>query len=168
MDASQRSARPTRETREPGERADDRQARIDQLLEWQAWQQRLFEAIRAVNDESSSQRGAAFFDTLTARLTTVLGADFAFVGQLGLDATSMDILSVFGDGKRAKPFSYSLAGTPCAQVIANRVYAHSKDVVRLFPEDTLPAKWQPFVRINAAYGEGVNAVDALVTAYTAG
>jgi PAS domain S-box-containing protein len=140
MDASQRSARPTRETREPGERADDRQARIDQLLEWQAWQQRLFEAIRAVNDESSSQRGAAFFDTLTARLTTVLGADFAFVGQLGLDATSMDILSVFGDGKRAKPFSYSLAGTPCAQVIANRVYAHSKDVVRLFPEDTLLAE----------------------------
>jgi len=41
-------------------------------------------------------------------------------------------------------------------------------VEAIFPEDTLPAKWQPFVRINAAYGEGVNAVDALVTAYTAG
>jgi PAS domain S-box-containing protein len=118
----------------------DLQARIDQLLESQAWQQRLFEAIRAVNDESSSQRGAAFFDALTAHLTMVLGADFAFVGRLGLDGASMDIVSVFGDGRRAKPFSYSLAGTPCAQVIANRVYAHSKDVVRLFPEDTLLAE----------------------------
>jgi len=77
---------------------------------------------------------------LTARLAVVLGADVAFVGQLGLDGASMDIVSVFGDGKRAKPFSYSLAGTPCAQVIANRVYAHSKDVVRLFPEDTLLAE----------------------------
>jgi len=70
-------------------------------------------------DESLSQRGAAFFDTLTARLASVLGADVAFVGQLGLDGTSIDIVSVFGDGKRAKPFSYCLAGTPCAQVIAN-------------------------------------------------
>ncbi|MGB8296363.1 MAG: ATP-binding protein [Polyangia bacterium] len=125
---------------DPGEDQDLRQARIDQLLEWQAWQQRLFEAIRTVNDESSSQRGAAFFDALTARLATVLGADVAFVGQLGLDGASMDIVSVFGDGKRAEPFSYSLAGTPCAQVIANRVYAHSRDVVRLFPEDTLLAE----------------------------
>jgi len=140
MDASQRSVRPTRERSEPGGSTGELEARIAQLLESQAWQQRLFEAIRLVNDESSSQRGAAFFDTLTARLARVLGADFAFVGQLGLDGTSMDIVSVFGDGKRATPFSYSLAGTPCAQVIANRVYAHSKDVVRLFPEDTLLAE----------------------------
>jgi hypothetical protein len=120
MDMRQRSSRVSGD---PGEHQDPRQARIDQLLEWQAWQQRLFEAIRTVNDESSSQRGAVFFDALTARLATVLGADVAFVGQLGLDGTSMDIVSVFGDGKRAQPFSYSLAGTPCAQVIANRVTA---------------------------------------------
>jgi PAS domain S-box-containing protein len=137
MDMRQRSSRASGD---PGEHQDPRQARIDQLLEWQAWQQRLFDAIRTVNDESSSQRGAVFFDALTARLATVLGADVAFVGQLGLDGTSMDIVSVFGDGKRAQPFSYSLAGTPCAQVIANRVYAHSRDVVRLFPEDTLLAE----------------------------
>ena len=137
MDMRQRSSRVSGD---PGEHQDPRQARIDQLLEWQAWQQRLYEAIRTVNDESSSQRGAVFFDALTARLATVLGADVAFVGQLGLDGTSMDIVSVFGDGKRAQPFSYSLAGTPCAQVIANRVYAHSRDVVRLFPEDTLLAE----------------------------
>jgi len=137
MDMRQRSSRVSGD---PGEHADERQARIDQLLEWQAWHQRLFEAIRTVNDESSSQRGAAFFDALTAHLATVLGADVAFVGQLGLDGASMDIVSVFGDGKRAKPFSYSLAGTPCAQVIANRQYAHSRDVVRLFPEDTLLAE----------------------------
>jgi len=137
MDMRQRSSRMSGD---PGEYQDPRQARIDQLLEWQAWQQRLFEAIRTVNDESSSQRGAAFFDALTARLATVLGADVAFVGQLSLDGANMDIVSVFGDGKRAQPFSYSLAGTPCAQVIANRVYAHSRDVVRLFPEDTLLAE----------------------------
>jgi ferredoxin len=36
-------------------------------------------------------------------------------------------------------------------------------VEAIFPEDSLPAKWQAFVRINAAYGQGVDAVDALVT-----
>ena len=133
MDTIQRSVRPAREPDDPREAA-------DHLPQRQARQQRLFDAIRVVNDESSSQRGAAFFDTLTARLAAVLGADVAFVGQLGLDGASMDIVSVFGDGKRATPFSYCLAGTPCAQVIANRVYAHSKDVVRLFPEDTLLAE----------------------------
>ncbi|MHB8060128.1 MAG: 4Fe-4S dicluster domain-containing protein [Gaiellaceae bacterium] len=38
-------------------------------------------------------------------------------------------------------------------------------VEAIFPEDALPAKWQAFVSINAAYGRGVDAVDALVTAY---
>jgi CheY-like chemotaxis protein len=133
MDTIQRSVRPAREP-------DDAREAADEFPQRQARQQRLFDAIRVVNDESSSQRGAAFFDTLTARLAAVLGADVAFVGQLGLDGASMDIVSVFGDGKRATPFSYCLAGTPCAQVIANRVYAHSKDVVRLFPEDTLLAE----------------------------
>jgi len=39
-------------------------------------------------------------------------------------------------------------------------------VEAIFPEDALPAKWQAFVRINAAYGQGVDAVDALVTTYS--
>jgi NAD-dependent dihydropyrimidine dehydrogenase PreA subunit len=39
-------------------------------------------------------------------------------------------------------------------------------VEAIFPEDALPAKWQAFVAINAAYGQGVDAVDTLVTAYS--
>ncbi len=136
MDTLQTCVRPD----DPRDSANARTDGVGQVPQRQARQQRLFDAIRVVNDESLSQRGAAFFDTLTARLASVLGADVAFVGQLGLDGTSIDIVSVFGDGKRAKPFSYCLAGTPCAQVIANRVHAHSKDVVRLFPEDTLLAE----------------------------
>ena len=39
-------------------------------------------------------------------------------------------------------------------------------VEAIFPEDALPEKWQEFVLINAAYGQGVAAVDSLVAAYT--
>ena len=38
-------------------------------------------------------------------------------------------------------------------------------VEAIFPEDALPDKWQPFVKINYAYGEGAEVVDQLVTEY---
>jgi NAD-dependent dihydropyrimidine dehydrogenase PreA subunit len=38
-------------------------------------------------------------------------------------------------------------------------------VEAIFPEDALPDKWEPFVKINYAYGEGMAAVDQLTDAY---
>jgi NAD-dependent dihydropyrimidine dehydrogenase PreA subunit len=35
-------------------------------------------------------------------------------------------------------------------------------VEAIFPEDALPEKWRPFVRINYAYGDGLTRVDELV------
>ena len=38
-------------------------------------------------------------------------------------------------------------------------------VEAIFPEDALPEKWQAFVRINYAYGEGMDVVDKLTDDY---
>ena len=38
-------------------------------------------------------------------------------------------------------------------------------VEAIFPEDALPDKWQPFVKINYAYGEGFDVVNQLTDAY---
>ena len=38
-------------------------------------------------------------------------------------------------------------------------------VEAIFPEDALPDKWEPFVRINYAYGEGMETVNQLVDTY---
>src|SRR5262249_17115836 len=38
-------------------------------------------------------------------------------------------------------------------------------VEAIFPEDALPEKWEPFVKINYAYGDGADAVNPLVDAY---
>jgi ferredoxin len=35
-------------------------------------------------------------------------------------------------------------------------------VEAIFPEDALPDKWEPFVRINYAYGDGIDVVNKLV------
>ena len=41
-------------------------------------------------------------------------------------------------------------------------------VEAIYPEDALPAKWQTFTAINAAWGEGPTVVDRLVEAHLAG
>jgi len=38
-------------------------------------------------------------------------------------------------------------------------------VEAIFPEDALPDKWEPFVRINYAFPEGATVIDQLVDAY---
>ena len=38
-------------------------------------------------------------------------------------------------------------------------------VEAIFPEDALPDKWEPFVKINYAYSEGPPAVNPLVQSY---
>jgi ferredoxin len=39
------------------------------------------------------------------------------------------------------------------------------DCGAIFPEDALPDKWEPFVKINYAYGEGPDVVNNLVDEY---
>ena len=56
--------------------------------------------------------------------------------------------------------------------LAGGVYTHNCGacepecpVEAIFPEDALPDKWEPFVRINYAYGEGMDVVNRLVEEY---
>jgi NAD-dependent dihydropyrimidine dehydrogenase PreA subunit len=56
--------------------------------------------------------------------------------------------------------------------LAGGVYTHNCGacepecpVEAIFPEDALPEKWEPFVKINYAYGEGMAVVDELTDAY---
>jgi len=140
MDASQRFARQARDTRESAERAGDLHARIDQLLEWQAWQSACSRRSVQSNDESSSQRGTAFFDTLTARLAVVLGADRGLswanwvwtvpawtLSQSSVTQARQAVL-VFPGRNPLRPGDRE----PCVRT--------QQDVVRLFPEDTLLAE----------------------------
>jgi NAD-dependent dihydropyrimidine dehydrogenase PreA subunit len=56
--------------------------------------------------------------------------------------------------------------------LAGGVYTHNCGacepecpVEAIFPEDALPDKWEPFVKINYAYGEGFDVVNQLVQKY---
>ncbi len=71
------------------------------------------------------------------------------------------------------------ADTFCAVVpgkheftLAGGVYTHNCGacepecpVEAIFPEDALPQKWEPFVKINYAYGDGADVINTLVDEY---
>ena len=80
---------------------------------------------------------------------------------------------------RVTPLDEDAADTFCAVVpgkhefaLAGGVYTHNCGacepecpVEAIFPEDALPDKWEPFVKINYAYSEGPAVVNPLVDAY---
>ena len=71
---------------------------------------------------------------------------------------------------------YEYAGGNTAQ-FPNQLYIHPDECIdcgacepecpveAIFPEDALPEKWEPFVRINYAYSDGMSVVDQLTDAY---
>jgi NAD-dependent dihydropyrimidine dehydrogenase PreA subunit len=94
---------------------------------------------------------------------------------------SLDLATreVFWRVMRVEHEQRDAAETFCAVVpdkheftLAGGVYTHNCGacepecpVEAIFPEDALPDKWEPFVKINYAYGEGFAVVDQLVDAY---
>jgi NAD-dependent dihydropyrimidine dehydrogenase PreA subunit len=86
---------------------------------------------------------------------------------------------VFWRVMRVEPVDADEADTFCAVVpgkheftLAGGVYTHNCGacepecpVEAIFPEDALPEKWEPFVKINYAYGDGMDVVNQLTEAY---
>ena len=75
---------------------------------------------------------------ITAEIQIHLGVDFVFVGALsGSDWDAVTTLSVATDEGLAENFSYSLAGTPCGDVITQDSCVFPGEVASLYPEDEL-------------------------------
>ena len=86
---------------------------------------------------------------------------------------------VFWRVMRVEPVDADESDTFCAVVpgkheftLAGGVYTHNCGacepecpVEAIFPEDALPEKWEPFVKINYAYGDGMDVVNQLTEAY---
>jgi NAD-dependent dihydropyrimidine dehydrogenase PreA subunit len=86
---------------------------------------------------------------------------------------------VFWRVMRVEPLEQDAADTFCAVVpgkheftLAGGVYTHNCGacepecpVEAIFPEDALPEKWEPFVKINYAYGDGMDVINQLTEAY---
>ncbi|WP_367871088.1 PAS domain S-box protein [Luteolibacter sp. Populi] len=85
----------------------------------------------------SSGTGSEFFDLLTRNMVEALGAHGGLVGRLNKEDLSITPLSFVLGGEVQENVTYSLHGTPCANVSDGNVCVFDRNVQQLFPEDHL-------------------------------
>ncbi|HHJ13771.1 MAG TPA: PAS domain S-box protein [Gammaproteobacteria bacterium] len=79
-----------------------------------------------------------FFDEITRKLAQLFQVDHAFIALVDAqDASRATTLSLYSRGELSKNISYSLAGTPCEQVIGAHTCIYPEGICRQFPGDTL-------------------------------
>jgi two-component system sensor kinase FixL len=102
--------------------------------EWQ----KLECALRYLAEGVSVTTGEKFFQFFAEYLAKTLNADHAFIGELVEGAKeTVRTIAVWSCGKFVDNFDYSLAGTPCENVVARSVCSYPRNVQKLFPQDKL-------------------------------
>ena len=103
-------------------------------------QKREEEAIHRIAAGVSAESGEEFFRRFVQHLAGLFGADYAFIAVLaGGNPGAVETLAVCTRGRITENFTYTLAGTPCADVVGGSTCAYSHEVQRRFPEDRLLA-----------------------------
>lgn len=100
-------------------------------------EQRKYETIlKRMSEHLSSETGTMFFDSLVKTLSEALGGDHVLVGELDAqDNTIVNAVAFYGKGKKLAPFTFSLAGTPCCEILRKGLRIYPGNVQKLFPRD---------------------------------
>jgi len=96
------------------------------------------EAINNIAAGVSAETGEAFFRHLVEHLARIFDADYAFIGVLDKDdPLQVNTLAVCTHGHIVDNMSYSLGGSPCANIMGQSTCAFPSGVQQQFPEDRL-------------------------------
>jgi len=120
--------------------ADGRVERINSIARDITARKRAEEALEALALEFQPLSGRAFFDAVSRHLATVLHTDYAFIGKQIKGENRVRVVGGYARGEAMEPFEYDLAGTPCENVIGNKICLYPSGVREAFPEDLLLAK----------------------------
>ena len=92
--------------------------------------------LRSLVEGTASVTGDAFFRSVVRHLASALEVDYAFVGRFAADSSdTAQALAFWTRNELSSPFSYSVKGTPCAEVLAGKVALYQDNVTALFPDD---------------------------------
>jgi PAS domain S-box-containing protein len=97
------------------------------------------EAMRRVALGISAASGPEVFELTVSSLAAVLGVDLAFVAALDENGGSehLSTLALCKEGRVEGRHRYAVAGTPCAQVLANGFQYYSECAAKLFSGDAM-------------------------------
>src|SRR5436190_22891024 len=87
----------------------------------------------------SSARGERIFPELARYLATILHCELALVGRLS--GERMRTLGVHADGGYRENFDYSLATTPCGDVVGTAFMVIPEGVTERYPRDKILAEF---------------------------
>jgi PAS domain S-box-containing protein len=103
---------------------------IGVVLERKRWE----EALRNIAEGISAKTGEPFFESLVTYLAKVLRAEYAFVAEItGESPERMSTVAFCARGELAPNFEYLLEGTPCADVVRDRIWCHPRGVREAYP-----------------------------------
>ncbi len=96
---------------------------------------------RAALAVSAVEGGGGIYDRLAAELADVLGVAIGFIAVFADASRShMRMLAFRLDGRMREPFTYELAGTPCAAVVGSQFRCVQRGARGEFPNDDLFAR----------------------------
>ncbi|MES2047406.1 MAG: ATP-binding protein [Pseudomonadota bacterium] len=81
--------------------------------------------------------GAGFLPALAERLGQTLGFDYVIIEKLGEQPGTAETAGFYAHGAVLPNLCYSLAGTPCENVIGKEMRIYRQSVQQLFPDDAM-------------------------------
>ncbi|MCJ8296441.1 MAG: GAF domain-containing sensor histidine kinase [Colwellia sp.] len=93
--------------------------------------------IQEIIDRVSNSYGDEFFTKLMLALNKVIAADYTFIARINSQTDSYKTEVLVANGKITDNLKSPINNSPCANITANTVCFHPKNVAVLFPEDPL-------------------------------
>jgi PAS domain S-box-containing protein len=100
-------------------------------------------ALRAIVDAASYRSGEEYFRALVRTLARVVETRWAFIATFGSSEnhTKARTIAFWDTDHIADNFEWTLAGTPCEDVVNGDLCHHASGVGRKFPDDPYPRAW---------------------------
>jgi formate hydrogenlyase transcriptional activator len=115
-------------------------------------------ALHAIVDAASHGSGEEYFQALVRALARAVETRWAFVAQFTSPETRTKARTIaFWSGDRfAENFEWTLAGTPCEDVVHGKLCHHASGVRERFPDDPYPRAWgiESFLGVPLCDSEG--------------
>ena len=101
-------------------------------------------ALRAIVEGTARTIGEDFFQSLVRHLARAMDTNYAFVAEFASPETTTKARTIafWAKDRIAENFEWTLAGTPCEEVVHGNLCHHASGVQRSFPNDRSLAEWR--------------------------
>lgn len=102
------------------------------------------DALRAIVEGTAHSTGEEFFRTLVRHLSRAVDAQYAFVAEFASPETKTRVRTIafWAKDRIADNLEWTLAGTPCEDVVRGALCHHPSRVRQTFPDDQLLVDWE--------------------------